>query len=307
MLLLRPVFVFAEESWTAMKKKLSMLYILLAGSLWGSMGVYVRKMNAYGLSALEIVQIRITLSLIFVGVYLLLFHREYLKIRMKDLWCFIGTGLVSQLAFSWFDFTGMTITSLSVMSVLLATAPIFVMLLSLILFHEKLTRRKVLALLITFSGCFLVSGIGTAAQAPLKGILFGLASGFTYALYSIFSRYALQKGYSSWTINFYTYLTCSVGCAFLCNWKLIGQAVTLGASAVAWMIAMAFFTCFLAFILYTKGLEQVESSQASILASVEPIVATILGAICFQEYITVSGIIGIALFLVGLFVLIYKQ
>ena len=73
------------------------------------------------------------------------------------------------------------------------------------------------------------------------------------------------------------------------------------------MIAMAFFTCFLAFILYTKGLEQVESSQASILASVEPIVATILGAICFQEYITVSGIIGIALFLVGLFVLIYKQ
>ena len=152
-----------------MKKKLSMLYILLAGSLWGSMGVYVRKMNAYGLSALEIVQIRITLSLIFVGVYLLLFHREYLKIRLKDLWCFIGTGLVSQLAFSWFDFTGMTITSLSVMSVLLATAPIFVMLLSLILFHEKLTRRKVLALLITFSGCFLVSGIGTAAQAPLKG------------------------------------------------------------------------------------------------------------------------------------------
>lgn len=62
------------------------------------------KMNAYGLSALEIVQIRITLSLIFVGVYLLLFHREYLKIRLKDLWCFIGTGLVSQLAFSWFDF-----------------------------------------------------------------------------------------------------------------------------------------------------------------------------------------------------------
>ena len=39
-----------------MKKKLSMLYILLAGSLWGSMGVYVRKMNAYGLSALEIVR-----------------------------------------------------------------------------------------------------------------------------------------------------------------------------------------------------------------------------------------------------------
>ena len=98
-----------------------------------------------------------------------------------------------------------------------------------------------------------------------------------------------------------------MGCAFLCDWKLIGQAVTLGTSAVAWMIAMAFFTCFLAFILYTKGLEQVESSQASILASVEPIVATILGAICFQEYITVSGIIGIALFLAGLFVLIYKQ
>ena len=69
---------------------------------------------------------------------------EIPEIRMKDRLLFLGTGLVSQPTFSWFAFTGMTITSLSIMSVLLATALILTMLLSPILFHGKLTRRKVL-------------------------------------------------------------------------------------------------------------------------------------------------------------------
>ena len=289
-------------------KKLAPLLIMIAGILWGCMGIFVRKLNAEGLFSMEIVALRATVTCIAMGVFLLIYDRHLFRIHLKDLWCFLGTGIMSIVFFNYCYFKAMTVASLSVAAVLLYTAPAIVMVLSYFLFQEAFTKQKVLALLLTFIGCILVTGVitnpGTVTGA---GILAGLGAGFGYALYSIFSRYALQKGYSSWTINFYTYLTCSVGCAFLCNWKLIGQAVTLGASAAAWMIAMAFFTCFLAFILYTKGLEQVESSQASILASVEPIVATILGAICFQEYITVSGIIGIALFLVGLFVLIYKQ
>ena len=78
---------------------------------------------------------------------------------------------------------------------------------SCILFREKLTGKKVLCLVLAVGGCALVSGLasGSVGEISTGGILIGLASGFTYALYSIFSTYALKK-YQPLTVTFYTFL-----------------------------------------------------------------------------------------------------
>lgn len=75
-----------------MKQSKSALCVLLAGTLWGSMGLFVRKLNAVGLYALDIVQLRIAISLVLVGLYLLIFARDKLRVRLRDLWCFAGTA-----------------------------------------------------------------------------------------------------------------------------------------------------------------------------------------------------------------------
>ena len=155
-----------------MKQSKSALCVLLAGTLWGSMGLFVRKLNAVGLYALDIVQLRIAISLVLVGLYLLIFARDKLRVWLRDLWCFAGTGIVSLLLFSWCYFSGMQEASLSVMAVLLYTSPAFIMLLSVLLFREKLTRQKLLALVLTFTGCCLVSGLGS-------GFFWGLALAFS--------------------------------------------------------------------------------------------------------------------------------
>lgn len=104
-------------------------------------------------------------------------------------------------------------TSLSVAAVLLYTAPAFVMVLSYLLFHEKFTVRKSIALVLTFVGCVFVTGIiGSSQTLSGKGILIGIGAGFGYALYSIFGRFALKKGYDSFTISFYTFFCCSNRC-----------------------------------------------------------------------------------------------
>lgn len=103
--------------------------------------------------------------------------------------------------------------SLSVMAVLLYTSPAFIVLLSVLLFRETLTRQKLLALVLTFAGCCLVSGLGSGSAVSMKGLLLGLGSGFFYALYSIFSHYAIERGYGSWTITFYTFLFCLLASA----------------------------------------------------------------------------------------------
>ena len=286
-----------------MKQSKSALCVLLAGTLWGSMGLFVRKLNAVGLYALDVVQLRIAISLVLVGLYLLIFARDTLRVRLRDLWCFAGTGIVSLLLFSWCYFSGMQEASLSVMAVLLYTSPAFIMLLSVLLFRETLTRQKLLALVLTFTGCCLVSGLGSGSAVSMKGLLLGLGSGFFYALYSIFSRYAIERGYGSWTITFYTFLFCLLASAPLAHWGLIASALSSGVSVPVYALLMGLLTGFLAYIFYTKGLEGMESSRAGILASVEPVVGTIIGTLVFHEPLPVQSVLGIALVLGGIVVL----
>lgn len=128
------------------------------------------------------------------GIYLLLRHRELLAVRWKDLWCFAGTGIGSLLLLNWTYYSAMEHASLAVAGVLLYTAPAFVMLLSALLFRERVTGRKLLALFLAFFGCALVAGIGSDSHVSLLGLLFGLGAGVSYALYSIFGRYAVARG-----------------------------------------------------------------------------------------------------------------
>jgi len=277
------------------------IFVLIAAAFWGTMGVFVRNLNQAGLASLEITQIRITVGFFCIGLYLLLFRRDLLKIRLKDLWCFLGTGIVSLLLFSTCYFKSIEIgVSLSTAAILLYTAPIFVMLMSLVLFKEKLTFIKLAALILSFVGCILVSGIGGGQLGNPLGIALAIASGFFYALYSIFSRYAIQRGYGALTIVFYTFLFCSIGCAFMADWGNIAQVVFVPDWKIVLLsITLGVITGFLPYVFYSSGLEHLESSRASIIASLEPVVGTLCGMIFFHEIPTVTGVIGIFLVLIA--------
>lgn len=278
-------------------KNTATVYVLLAGILWGTMGVFSTKLNALGMGSFDIAQVRVTLGLVLVGLYLAIFDRKMFRVKLKDLWCFIGTGVVSLLLFSCCYFSAIELTGLSVAAVLLYTAPTFVMLMSLILFKEKMTANKLIALLLSLWGCILVSGVLSGGSVNFAGILFGLGSGFFYALYSIFGRFAINRGYGSWTMVFYTFLFCSIGSAFFTDWKVVYKVATLSVSS--WIIfgGTALITAFLPYVFYSKGLEGMESSKASIIASVEPVVGTIMGMLFFGQFPTVLGYIGIVLVL----------
>ena len=285
-----------------MKNK-PLMAVLAAGTFWGFMGVFARKLNAAGFGALEVAQARITTGLILVGIYLLIFDRKSLRIRLKDVRCFVGTGIVSLFFFSICYFSALNYTSLSVAAILLYTAPVFVMLISLFLFKEKMTLQKMLGLVLAFAGCVLVSGVGGGASVSMTGILLGLGSGFFYALYSIFGRYAINRGYGAWTMTFYTFLFCTFACTFLSDWKQMGSSIAADINILFWILGLGFVTAFLPYVLYSYALEKMESSKASILASVEPVVGTLCGVSFFHEEITVCGVVGIILVLGAIAVL----
>ena len=289
-----------------MKNK-ALISVLAAGAFWGTMGFFARSLYAAGFGPLEVAQTRITTGLVFVGLYILLFNRSLFRVKLRDIWCFLGTGIVSLLLFSTCYFSALNYTSLAVAAILLYTAPFFVMLLSLILFKERMNGKKIFALLLAFTGCVLVSGVGGDTAFSWKGILLGLGSGFFYALYSIFGRYAINRGYGAWTMTFYTFLFCSIGCAFLSDWQVIGSVMAASSANVFWVLGLGFVTAFLPYVLYSLGLEHMESSKASILASVEPVVSALFGVFVFHETLSLWGILGITMVLGAIIVLNVKK
>ena len=111
--------------------------ILAAGSMWGTMGLWVRRLTAEGLDSMQILALRIVVTAVMMLVFLAVYNRKLLKIRWKDLWCFLGTGICSIVFFGYCYNRTIVLTSLSVAAILLYTAPIFVMILSRFLFGEK--------------------------------------------------------------------------------------------------------------------------------------------------------------------------
>ena len=279
----------------------SALLVLTAGCLWGFMGLLVRSTDSLGLGSMETCFLRALVTAAVMLILLLLFDRPALKVRLKDLWCFAGSGIVSMSFFNYCYFKTIMLTSLSVAAVLLYTAPVFVVLLSAPLFGEKLSRRKLLAALAAFLGCAFVSGIvGGAGRLSVSGILFGLGSGIGYALYSIFGRYALERGYGSVTISFYTFVFALVPSSLLADTGSALAALTGDLGQFAFLSLLILMVTLAPYLLYTKGLRGLENGTASILASVEPVVATLLGLVLYSEKLGFWNMLGIALVLLSI-------
>ena len=278
-------------------KKLAFLPVLLAGILWGCIGIFVRHYNALGLSSMQTVVIRIVIAAVLFSLFVLFYNRKLFKIKLKDLWIFLGSGVISVGIFTYCYFTSIELSSLSVAAVLLYTAPAFVMLFSLIFFKEKLTVPKIISLILAVLGCAMTTGvIGGNLTVTLAGFLFGLGSGICYALYSIFSRFALNRGYEPFTVTLYTFILAAVVSVAVTNVRPVWAVVTADWLSVGYAVLFALVSCVLPYTLYTLGLKYIPSSTASIIATVEPVVATIIGAAVFGEEIAFPfGYLGVAL------------
>ena len=282
--------------------------VLAAGCLWGFMGFFTRTLAGIGVDSTGAILLRCAIAAMLFAATILLTDPRQFRVKPKDFWCFFGSGVCSLLFFTYCYFQAISLMSLSTAAILLYTAPSIVMVLSLFLFKEKITVRKLLALVLAFAGCCLVSGIGSGEKTlTATGLLYGLGSGMGYALYSIFARFALDRGYTSNTVNFYSCLLASIGAGLI--W---GVSEPVGAMFSAWgnfglCAAAGLITCYLPYLLYTYGLTGLETGKASILASVEPVVATLVGIFVFHESMTLMSAAGVLCVLFAVVLLNLKQ
>jgi RarD protein len=282
-------------------EKLSSLRVyittILGAVCWGLIGLFIAPLYAHGFTAWDVVAIRGIFTFVILILLMAAFYRDQLRTRLKDHIFFAGAGIFSIAFFNFFYFEVFSQSSLSLAVTLLYTGPLFVTILSRLFFKEPLTIRKGWALALAITGCAFVVGLLPFGQEgiPMKTLLMGILSGFCYALYSIFSK-PVTKRYSGLTITTYTFLYTSI---FMLLTSDIIRKVNQFQNVDVWRSALllAVVSTVAAFVLYTSGLKHLEASKASILATIEPLIAVLTGVLFLGEHLRGWQVLGIGLVL----------
>jgi drug/metabolite transporter (DMT)-like permease len=278
------------------------LLVLCAGILWGSIGFFVRKLNGLGVDTELTAFMRIFCAWIILIPLLLGMSmksgRNYFKISKKGLLQCLIMGLVTQ-AFFNLSYSG-CINSVGVAmgSVLLYTAPIFVSILSRLLFKEEINARKGISLVINLLGCFIMVTGGDLSVLKVSGIgiLLGIGAGFFYAMVTILGKFTSDE-VDPFTMVFYNFLFGWISLALISNPIPKIAAVS---DLHFWLLAFGYglIPTVGSYLFYMNGISHdVELSRVPIIASVEPIIATIIGLLVFGENITLVNALGLIIVL----------
>ena len=296
--------------------------VIASAVLWGLYGTFVTILSSMGLSQNALVFLRMFGTSIPVGFLICATDRSAFRVRPADIPLFIANGLLSLLFFIFCYTAAIKYTKIATAAALLYTAPAIVMVLSALLFHERMTVRKVLCCLLAVVGCAFASGIGgelflssagvesaaagataageaaagaASAMITPAGLLLGLGAGLGYALYSIFSRIILNRGYSVYTNVFYSFGVAMLGFMSLSIADgSIGQ-VFENPARTALALLCGVLTGSLAYVLYTAGMKGMETSKAAQLTTIEPVTAALLGCFLFHQPLSVWEIVGIVM------------
>ncbi len=272
------------------------LLVFLAASMWGTLGIFATYIYRYGVDSFTMVFWRVLFALIILGSYIALFLRENPFTRRR-LWFYAVYGLVGVFAFYTLYFYTVKISSVGFAVLLVYTAPAFSAILGRLIFGEPLTREKAVALLLVLTGVMLVAG-NVDFHVGYLAILTGISTGFTYAVYGVLAKFGVRNERPERVL----FMTLFFGMLFLAPFSKF----SIPTGAIPYLLGLAFFPTFLGYVLYNHALKEVEVSRASIIATVEPVVAIILAFLLFGEKLTPLQLLGGAL-IIGASILVHAK
>ncbi len=281
-------------------------YMFVSGAAlcWATIGIfYTFLVREHGLLPLTVVAYRTWGAGLLLTLALLPRGRTVFLIRRRDVplyLAYIATGIVLfYIAYIY----AIVEVGVSVAVVLLYTAPAWVALIAHIFLHEPIDRSILVALALTWTGVLLVSQVLETDMGHLNvwGLFLGLASGFTYGLYSIFQKIAVRR-YHPWTIQWYGLFWGGLVLMLLQLREGISGLSTLP-ETYPWFLALILVSTLAPGLLYTTGVQWIPVSVASIIATLEPVAATLMGFLILGERLSPLQWMGGALILTAVWLL----
>lgn len=288
-------------------KRIYNIMPIISGICFGSAGIFVRELSE-NMNSTSIISSRVVIAILLLGLWIAVYHPDYFKIKLKDIWIFVGAGIIGTLGLNICYNFSINELSLSLSAVLIALSPIFVIIFAFILFHESITKKKIISIILALAGCVLTSGIfenNASMHWTWIGIFVGSAGAVFYALYSVFSKVGMKRGYQALTITFYSMVAITVVLLPFTQWGHIANYITLNPIRnTLFMVIHSLCTAVCPYAFYTIALDHMDAGKASILCSCEPVAAMVFGIFFFKEIPTALSIIGLIIVLVALAMLV---
>ncbi|HHY37582.1 MAG TPA: EamA family transporter [Clostridia bacterium] len=293
------------------------LLVFLAAVTWGTSGLFFRGLNSAGIGPLSAVFWRSGLmAVVCFCVWMLVLwsgRRNGKRTEVpseipvfpntRNILRFALLGFINIVPVQYLFAYSVLLTSVAVAVTLQYTAPFFVTVLSRLVYKEPITPLKMAGLVISVSGLALAVGLvdllsgGASSVSPLA-IAVGLTSGFFYGLYTL-----LLKGSS--TEHHPIYLTMWVMTFGALSASIValvgGEGIRVPSGPAPWglVVLLSLLPGVLGFCLYTAGLARVESSRASIIATVEPVAAGFFAFLFWGEMVSVTQAVGMVMVIAG--------
>lgn len=177
------------------------LYILLADSLWGLSGTVAKYLFNQQVSPYDLVQLRLILSFILLGAYFAVVNPKLLKVQQRDYGYFLIFGIFGVATVQFTYLYAISETNVATAVFLQYLSPIFILLYGLLTRQEIITAIKLLAISSATLGGFLIvkGNFGSGLAVTIPGLIGGLASALSFAFYTIYGKYGLDR-YSLWTL-----------------------------------------------------------------------------------------------------------
>ena len=277
--------------------RLVYLLPIMAGVCFGSIGIFIRFFSEAGFNNMAILSTRNAISALILFLFLLVYDRNLLKCRVRDLPILLGGGFIGMTLTNVFFNVAVLNLSLGFAGVLIGLSPVYVVFIAAFLFKEKVTRRKLLGMILAIIGVIMVSGVvDSGITFTAAGLAAGLLSGLFYGMTSIFTKIAIGRGYKGLTITFYALLITALTTAPFSNWGVVAAytaASPLSHSLL--MIAHAVIGAALPYLMLNVSLKHIEAGKASVLTSSEPVSAMLFGFFVYHEPMTVISAAGMAI------------
>jgi drug/metabolite transporter (DMT)-like permease len=286
------------------------LMVLAAGSLWGTIGLFATLLSNMGMSAGPVAFFRVLSASIMLALILLVKGRgvSLFRVSRRGLISCMLVGFISQALYNVCYMNTIEQGGMATAAVFLYTSPVYVALISRVFFHEPLTRNKIIAIIINIAGCILTVTGGDFSDMKISGfgIIMGIMAGFTYALLPILSRTGADDE-DPFSAAFYGQAFGALLLFFLIRpYNGIGTAFTLPMLLV--FIGFGIVPSAMGYIVYYAGLSRItETSIVPVLASVETVVAALIGLIVFGQALSITKIVGIALVLISIAIMNRKK
>ena len=276
--------------------------IMLSGILWGTIGLFVKVLDAKGSTSEYTTFMRMTFAfLLLLTISLVKEGPGAFRIGRRTLLSCALLGFVSMSLNNLCYTNAVNRLGMSLAAAILYMAPIFTSIQSKLLFHENIGRNKLIALAFNVLGCVLAATGGKLSLEGVSvvGLLFGIGAAFAYSTQNIFGRLATDEA-SPFVVATYNFFFAAVFTLAVAR-PFAGMNDPFDPQILMWGLLFGLIPTTIAYLLYFAGIQGLkETSKVPVFCSLELVVATMLGGLLFNEELPPASLLGTVLILISI-------